>query len=381
MSPEETELHAWVTLTLVPGLGPKLTQALLTHFGSATAAVSATEAQLLQVPHIGEKTARQFAETLRTVDAAAEIRRVTEAGVAVIPRVFDAYPKSLRTLPDAPPVLYMAGDYLPADEKAVAIVGSRSCTGYGRRMARQIAGGLARAGYTVVSGLALGIDGEAHQGALEAGGRTLAVLAGGLSKIYPPEHVELAAAVRGRGALLTEAPMTLAPQRGMFHSRNRLISGLATAVVIIEANTQSGSLITARHAAEQSRELFVLPANVDSPASAGSLKLLRDGARLIRDADDLLEDLNGLRPPVVPIAGRQPSLFTEAPPPPPPPPKEAPVLEGTAKLVWELLTEPLHTDEICRRLGKGAAELSGVFLQLEMKKVIRRLPGNMYERR
>ena len=374
MFPSESEIRAWVTLTLVSGLGPKLTKALIDHFGSASAAVLATEAQLLQVPHIGEKTARQFADALREVNADAEIARAAEAGVAIIPRMSDAYPKSLQTIPDAPPVLYVAGEYLPADEKAVAIVGSRSCTSYGRRMARQIAGGLARAGYTVISGLALGIDGEAHQGALEAGGRTIAMLAGGLAKIYPPEHATLANEVRTRGALITEAPMTLAPQRGMFHSRNRLISGIATAVVIIEANAQSGSLITARHAAEQSRELFVLPANTDSPASAGALKLLRDGARMIRDADDLLEDLGGLRTPTAP----KPITVAE---PPPAPPKEPPALEGTAKLVWEVLTEPLHTDELCRRLGKGTAELSGVFLQLEMKKIIRRLPGNIYERR
>ncbi len=380
MSPADAELRAWVTLTLVPGLGPKLTQALLDRFGSAAAAVAATEAQLLGVDHVGEKTARQFADALRTVDPSAELQRAADAGVTIIPRVADAYPKSLRTLPDAPPVVYLAGDYTPEDEKAVAIVGSRSCTGYGRKAARQLAGSLARAGYTVVSGLALGIDGEAHRGALEAGGRTLAVLAGGLSRIYPPEHVGLAQEVRGRGALLTEAPMGLPPQRGMFHTRNRLISGLSVAVVVIEANAQSGALITARHAAEQGRELFILPANADSMTSAGSLKLLRDGARLIRDADDLLEDLKGLRTPKLPAAARQPDLFTEAPPPPAPTP-EPPTLDGTAKLVWDALTDPLHVDEICRHLGKGAAELSGVFLQLEMKKAIRRLPGNVYERR
>lgn len=376
MSPADAELHAWVTLTLVPGLGPKLTQALLGHFGSAAAAVAATEAELLTVDHVGEKTARQFADALRTVDATAELRRAADAGVTVIPRISDAYPAALKTLPDAPPVLYVAGDYVPADEKAVAIVGSRSCTTYGRTAARRMAASLARAGYTVVSGLALGIDGEAHRGALEAGGRTLAVLAGGLSKIYPPDHVQLARDVRQRGALITEAPMTLAPQRGMFHSRNRLISGLSVAVVVVEANSQSGALITARHAAEQGRDLFILPANADSATSAGSLKLLRDGARLIRDADDLLEDLKGLRTPALP---RQQDLFTEPPPAPPPP--EPPVLDGAAKLVWDLLADPLHADEICRRLGKGAAELSGVFLQLEMKKVVRRLPGNMYARR
>ena len=162
----------------------------------------------------------------------------------------------------------------------------------------------------MVSGLALGIDASAHRGALDAGGRTLAVLAGGLSSIYPPEHVDLADAVAAKGALLTETPLLMEPQRGMFHSRNRLISGLARAVSIIEANDRSGALITARHAAEQGRDVFALPANVDSTHSAGSLRLLRDGAKLIRDVDDLLEDLNGLRTPA-----RATSAGATAPPP------------------------------------------------------------------
>src|SRR5262249_9798118 len=159
-------------------------------------------------------------------------------------------PRLLAEIPDAPHLLYVRGGLVPADGNAVAVVGSRQCSSYGKRLAEQIAGGLARAGFTVVSGLARGIDGIAHRAALGAGGRTIAVLAGGLSEIYPPEHVELAESVTRAGALLSEAPMGMAPQRGMFHSRNRLISGLARAVVIVEANEKSGALITAGHAAE-----------------------------------------------------------------------------------------------------------------------------------
>lgn len=365
-----TDLLDLLALTLVPGLGPRLTQGLLDHFGSAGAARRATAAELQQVPHIGAKLAHEFAAALRAADPQAEFDRAVEYGVSLVPLPAPDYPGRLRELPDAPHLLYVRGAILPADMNAVAIVGSRRCSPYGLRTAGRLAADLARAGYTVVSGLALGIDGAAHRGALEAGGRTLAVLAGGLSAIYPPEHVGLADEVAARGALLTETPLLMSPQRGMFHARNRLISGLARAVVIIEANDKSGALITARHAAEQGREAFAVPANVDSPLSAGSLRLLRDGVRLIRHADDLIEDLKGLAVPVPPTA----ELFpTPAVPPP--------IQDPAHQRVWDVLAEPKHADEITRALGLSSAELSGVLLMMEMKKLIRRGPGNVYERR
>jgi DNA processing protein len=373
MPPADSELADLVALSLVPGLGPRLTQALLDRFGSAAAARRATAAELEQVPHIGAKLARSFAEALRMADPAGELDLAARHGVSFLPLTSPEYPARLKELPDVPPLLYMRGTLTPADTNAVAIVGSRRCSSYGQRVATRLAAGLARAGYSVISGLALGIDGAAHRGALEGGGRTIGVLAGGLSAIYPPEHVELADAVAASGALLTEASMLMEPQRGMFHTRNRLISGLAQAVVIIEANDRSGALITARHAAEQGRDVFGVPANVDSPLSAGSLRLLRDGAKLIRHVDDLLEDLKGLRttaPEVRPTAA--PSAPAVAPPP---------ILEPAQQGVWDLLTEARHADEITRTLGLPSAELNKLLLMMEMKKLIRRGPGNMYERR
>ena len=367
-----TDLLDLLALTLVPGLGPRLTQALLDHFGSAAAARRATAAQLQKVPHIGSKLGPEFAEALRTADPQAEYDRATTAGVSLVPLASDDYPDRLKQLPDAPHLLYVRGKTLPVDANAVAIVGSRKCTPYGLRTAGRLAADLGRAGITVVSGLALGIDGAAHRGALEGGGRTLAVLAGGLSAVYPPEHVGLAEEAAARGALITETPMMMAPQRGMFHARNRLISGLAQAVVIIEANDRSGALITARHAAEQGRDVFAVPANVDSPHSAGSLRLLRDGAKLIRGVDDLLEDLKGLSTP--PIEALPPTPIA-APPPPPP------VLGAAQQRVWDLLSEARHADEITRALDLPAGELSKLLLTMEMKKLIRRAPGNVYERR
>jgi DNA processing protein len=375
MPPAHSDLVDLVALSLIPGLGPRLTQALIDRFGSAEAARRASASELQEVPHVGAKLAHAFADALRSADPQAELERVAKHGVQLVPLNSDDYPARLKDLPDVPPLLYARGTLSPADVNAVAIVGSRRCSSYGQRVATRLAAGVARAGYTVVSGLALGIDAAAHRGALEGNGRTIAVLAGGLSSIYPPEHVGLADEVAAHGALLTEASMLMEPQRGMFHTRNRLISGLAQAVVIIEANDRSGALITARHAAEQGREVFAIPANVDSALSAGSLRLLRDGAKLIRDVDDLLEDLKGLRTPPPTVEK------TTSASPPPATTAPTPALDPAQQRVWDLLTEPKHADEITRNLGVSSSELNKLLLSMEMKKIIRRAPGNMYERR
>lgn len=375
---QDAELIDLLALTLVPGLGPRLTQALLDRFGSAVAARRASAHDLESIPHIGSKLSRSFVEALQRADGQAELSRATQHGVSVLSYSSPDYPTRLKELPDAPHVLYVRGSIIPSDHMAVAIVGSRKCTSYGQRMAQRIAAGLARAGYTVVSGLALGIDGSAHRGALEAKGRTIAVLAGGLSSIYPPDHVQLAEDVAANGALITETPMMMQPQRGMFHSRNRLISGLAQAVVIVEANDRSGALITARHAAEQGRDVFTIPANVDSHFSAGSLRLLRDGAKLIRDVDDLLEDLKGLKTsPTIPSKSKS----TPTPSAPPAEPTPPPNLDPVQQRVWDFLTEPRHSDEITRAMELASGEVSKLLLLMEMKKAIRRGPGGMFERR
>jgi DNA processing protein len=272
-----------------------------------------------------------------------------------------------------PRFLYVRGTLTSADDNAVAIVGSRQCTSYGRRVAERLAADVAGAGFTVVSGLARGIDACAHRGALSAKGRTIAVLAGGLSKVYPPEHAELAEAVAASGALVTESAMRMEPMAQMFPARNRIISGLARAVVLVEANEKSGALITARHAAGQGREVFAVPGPVDSLASAGTLKLLRDGVRLIRHARDLLDDLQTLAPLFAPL------IDTSAVDPPAraqPPPD----LDPTGRKIWDFLEEIRTVDDLARHLSQASGALSGALMALELKKVIRRLPGNRYER-
>lgn len=375
MSGPPPGLHDHLALALVPGLGPKLTRAVLDHFGSAAAVLAASAAQLEAVPMVGATLARRFAEAFRIVNVEAEWAKIAAHGVRVALAGDEEYPARLTAIPDPPALLYLRGELTAADANAVAIVGSRACTAYGQRVAERIAAGLAAAGWTVVSGLARGIDGAAHRGALAAGGRTVAVLAGGLSSIYPPEHADLAERVAGQGALVTETPMTVDPQPGMFPARNRIISGLCRAVVVVEANARSGALITATHAAEQGREVFAVPGNADSPASAGCLELIRKGARLVRSADDVLEDLRGIAPPDPPPMKRP---RAESPPPPTGPP---PNLDPVQQRVWDALGSPRHADELSRELGLPAGELAVVLMKLEVKRAVRRLPGNQYERR
>lgn len=360
--PETRDLLA---LSLVPGLGPRLTEALIQRFGSAAAVRKASAADLRSVPHVGEKLSAAFADSLRNADVDAELEALSKHGVRLLMKGRDGYPASLVELPDAPYLLFVRGELQTCDARAVAIVGSRHCTAYGRRVAEKMASDLARAGVTVVSGLARGIDGCAHRGALAAGGRTIAVLAGGLSRIYPPEHAELAEDVVRSGALITETSTGQPPQAGLFPARNRLISGLSLGVVIIEAGERSGALITARHAAEQGRDLFAVPGTVDSAASAGSLELLRNGAKMVRSAADVLEDLGGVKG-----AKAEPTLF-------PPPPE----MDDCSRRVWDLLADqPRFMDEIVARLSLPVHELATLLMRMEMKRLVRRLPGNRYER-
>lgn len=381
------ELVDHLTLALVPGLGPKLTAAVLQHFGSAAAARRATASQLETIPLIGTKLARKFAEALGRVNVEQEWQLLQRFGVSTTLLGSAEYPPALATIPDPPPLLYHRGNWEPADSNAIGIVGSRNCTPYGIRMAERIAAGLARAGWTVVSGLARGIDGAAHRAALDAGGRTIAVLAGGLSSIYPPEHANLAESIVPNGVLVTETPMTVDPQPGMFPARNRVISGLSRAVVVVEANLKSGALITVTHAAEQGRDVYAVPGNVDCPASAGCLDLIRKGVRLVRTADDILEDVRGLAPfdPPKPTPRRAkstgPTLFEAPEAAPVPATGPPPGLEGNLLKVWDYLTQPRHADDIVRETGFAAGQLATILMMLEMKKLIRRLPGNTFERR
>jgi DNA processing protein len=271
----------------------------------------------------------------------------------------------LRAIADPPPVLYVRGEFSAADQTAVAIVGSRSASEYGRRIARHICRGLASLGITIVSGMARGIDGTAHETALDNGGRTIAVLGCGVDRIYPPEHELLYARICGHGAVISELPLGTRPAAFHFPARNRLISGLSLGVVVVEATEKSGSLITAALALEQNREVFAVPGEVGSSRSRGAHRLIRQGAKLVESAADIVEE-------IAPQLGR-PNCAN-------PPPRLLPPHWGKDRhSVFNLFQErALHIDEVTEMSGLSSAQVSQILLELELQGFLRQLPGKRY---
>ena len=280
------------------------------------------------------------------------------------------YPPPLLETPDPPALLYARGTFEPRDQLAIALVGSRRCTSYGMRIAERLASSLARTGFTIVSGLARGIDAAAHRGALKAGGRTIAVLANGLEQVYPPEHAELAGEIARRGVVLSELPMRQGPLAGLFPQRNRIISGLCLGVVVVEAAPRSGSLSTAHHAMEQNREVFAVPGPVDSLASRGCHRLIRDGARLVETVDDILEELGPLVREVHTAPDETPVRH----------PAELCLSDQERSLLGQLDNHPVGVDELITRTSLTASQVLATLSVLELKRLVRRLPGHQFVR-
>ncbi len=360
----ERQLLDALRLNLVPGIGPRLQQLLVARFDSPAGVFAASSSELSAVDGIGPKLLSTISEARHSDDAERELARCRELGVEMLHLDSPDYPPMLAEICDAPNVLYCRGDIVEQDQLAVAIVGSRRCTLYGRQQAERLAGALARAGMTVVSGLARGIDAAAHRGALNAGGRTIAVAATGLAQVYPPEHVELADEVSRQGAIVTESPLHREPIPGLFPQRNRLISGLSLGVIVIEASQKSGSLHTARHAMEQGREVFALPGRIDSLASIGSHNLIRDGATLIRGVEDVLDELGPLTRPVQ--TGVSEEVRT---------PRELTLNDQERHVINLIGSEPSHLDEVMRNTNLDPSRVLATLTVLEMKKLVRRLPG------
>ena len=293
-TPFASELIDSVRLSLVSGVGPLLRKALLDRFGSATAVLAATKGELQGVDGIGPKISASILAAHDEIDPEGELQLAAEHGIDVLTESSKEYPRPLRQIHDPPGVLFRRGKADPQDEMAVAIVGTRHATRYGLAQAERLAASLARTGFTVVSGLARGIDAAAHRGAMAAGGRTIAVLGSGLLEMYPPEHEKLAEEVVASGYLLSESPPRMKPLSGAFPQRNRIISGLSVGTIVVEAADRSGALITARHAYEQGREVFAVPGPIDSRVSHGCHSLIKDGAKLVESIDDVLAELGPL---------------------------------------------------------------------------------------
>lgn len=361
----DARLRAELLLCLTPGVGPIIRRALLAHFGSAGQVMSAARSELRKVKGVGQKLADALATAPATVDLEAEIRRCEQAHVRIVLDSDEAYPPRLKEIPDSPGVLFIKGELEPADGLAIAIVGTRHATPYGRQQAERLAGGLSRAGYTIVSGLARGIDEAAHQGALAAGGRTLAVLGSGVAAIYPPENAPLAERIIRQGALLSEHPPHAPPLSGTFPQRNRIITGLSLGVIVVEAADRSGALISARHAMEQGREVFAVPGRIDSPVSRGCHQLIRDGARLIECVDDVLDELGPLAQPTPRDDGREVRH-----------PAELKLNEIEQAVLDAVSTSATSIDDVVASTQLPVARVLSTVSVLEMKRLVRRLSGN-----
>ncbi|GIW87248.1 MAG: DNA polymerase III [Isosphaeraceae bacterium] len=368
------ELRELLRLTLVPGLGPATIATLLEHGGSAARVTRMGERELREIPGIGPRLAGKIAAARTEVDPDLELELCRARGVWLLTREMDAYPPRLREIVDPPVMLYVRGTLEPRDELAVAMVGSRRCSAYGARVAERLAASLARAGVTVVSGLARGIDAAAHRGALQAGGRTIAVAANGLDRTYPPEHERLAQEIADSGAVLSEMAMRQPPLASLFPQRNRIISGLSLGVVVVESAPRSGSLLTAQHAIEQNREVFAVPGPIDSLLSRGCHALIRDGAKLVETVDDILEELDAtLR---ARLAGERVASEGAGPPPP-----TAPVLnEMERRLLDQLNATPRGADELIAATGLAASQVMATLSVLEMRRLAKRVPGNLFVR-
>ena len=387
-------LGHWVQLALTEGIGPITIGRMIEAAGSAEAACRASVQLLRTIEGIGLNKANAIHVALKIAagETGAELERAQAKGLRILCREDEAYPPLLRTIPDPPAVLYVKGTLEDRDLNAMAIVGSRRCSYYGREQAERFAALLAGAGMTVVSGGARGVDSSAHRGALShPQGRTIAVLGCGVDIVYPPENVSLFEQVAARGAVISEYPLGTPPLAEHFPRRNRIISGMSRGVLVVEADERSGALITARQAADDhNRPVFAVPGRVDNPLSAGPHKLIRDGAVLAAKLEDILEELDP-----VPQSAREPMLIegerktvadlTDADAPAPPEPPAQPAEEGSSDAQRLILShmgrEAASVDLLIERTSLPAAAVLRELTFLSLKGVIRRIDGQSYARR
>ncbi len=361
--------HAYIVLNLIEHLGPVRLRQLLNAFGDPVSILNADADQLQQVHGIGPDVAGAIATWRGTVDLEGELRRIDDFGCRVLCMEDPEYPPLLREIYDPPIVLYLKGTLTPADRNGLAIVGSRQTTSYGNEVARRFAYQLAYTGVTVVSGGARGIDTAAHQGALAAGGRTVAVLGTGINRVFPPENRELFERIAERGVVMTQFPFDRPADKQSFPIRNRIVAGMTIGTIVVEANLTSGAMITANFATDYGRQVFAVPGRIDSPRSKGCHELLKKGAKLCEGLDDVLPEFEYLFPPpnrpAGPAAAAGPALTLSEP--------EEAVLRA-------LGTEEREADEILRELGMPTAAVNVALFSLEMKRMIRQLPGRRFRR-
>jgi DNA processing protein len=356
------EAAYWLAISRVRYIGPARIDRLQQRFGSLAAAWSASRDELATA--LDPKPLAELLDARERIEPLRERERLQARGITTIHPGHPGYPRLLAEISGRPSVLYVRGALTAADENPVAIVGTRRATPYGRAAAERIAADLAHAGVTVVSGLARGVDAVAHRAALEAGGRTIAVLGSGVDVIYPPEHRRLAEQILESGAILSELPPGAKPDAQNFPARNRIVSGMCPGVVVIEAAARSGALITAGFAADQGREVFVIPGSVFAQTSEGTNGLLRDGARIVRDGNDVLDDLG--------LGARQEATAMQT---------QMPLEADEQKLLDTVGAEARHIDELAEDAGLTAQAASSLLLTLELKGLVRNHGAQFYVRR
>jgi DNA processing protein len=358
----------WLALSLTPGLGSVLIKRLLDRFKTPEAVFHARLKDLMEIEGLGARVAGEIQKGPPEKVVKRELSLLEKVGGKIIVLRDNAYPKRLKDIYDPPALLYVRGELRREDELAVAIVGSRKTSPYGRWFTEKIGQDLARHGVTIVSGMARGIDSVAHKGALQGGGRTIAVLGCGIDVIYPSENRELFHQIIEHGAVLSEFPMESPPEGGHFPRRNRIISGLSMGVVIVQASAESGSLITAGYALEQGREVFAVPGNVGAEGSRGTNQLIKEGAKLVESSEDILEE-------VLPQWRRERETVQEAGTP-------GRDLAGGEKVLYGLLGEtPLHIDAIIRESQLDPGKVSSLLLNLELKGLISQWPGKCFSKK
>ena len=362
--------EALVALNMVEHVGPVRVRQLLEHFGEASKILSASRQQLLHVRGIGEETAESIVSWEKSVDLNSELKRIADFSCEIVIQTDSHYPELLREIYDPPIVLYVKGKLTAKDKNSVAMVGSRMTTHYGIEVARKLAYQLAYVGVTVVSGGARGIDTAAHQGALSGKGRTICVLGTGINIVFPPENKELFERIAANGAVISQYPFNRKADKQSFAIRNRIVAGMTLGTVVVEANLTSGALITANFATEYGRQVFAVPGRIDSPRSKGCHELIKKGAKLCEGAEDILSEFEYLfpasnRPPAPNESGVLPALE---------------LTDNEQKVFGVLDSEELSIDEVIRKAGLPSSAVSVALLSLEMKRLVKQLPGKLFVR-
>jgi len=355
-------IKSWLLLGKISSLEVKKIYQLLEHLGSAEDVLFTPLEKLSNIPKIDRELINSIRERLPGEDLTREYRLIKKLGVKLIPCTDPLYPLNLSHIYDPPFLLYVRGSLKKEDERAVAVVGTRRATGYGKIAARRLARELAREGITVVSGMARGIDTAAHEGALDEGGRTIAVLGCGIDLVYPPENKSLMEEIIKKGAVISEFPLGTRPFAHNFPRRNRIISGLSKGVLVVEAPLKSGALITTDYALEQGREVFAVPGTITSPYSKGTNRLIKEGAKIVEDVSDILEELN-----LVSAGEDKPKIDLQ--------------LSFEEKSVLDYLSsEPVHIDEVVKKTQLPVARVGDILMRLQLKGMVRELPGKLFIR-